>query len=433
MRYFAVTGHPVGHSKSPDLFRGAYPGREEMFAYFRLAVTSAEEANELFQELNLDGMNITAPFKGAEHWDFESCDQVVKQLGQGNMLWRTDEGIRLGNTDVEGGRGALEASGVVLQGKRCLVVGAGGAGRAAVYALQRAGADVMVVNRTKDKARQVARDFGVTIGDWTQLEFAVSQSDVVINTLYAWVDCFQTAWFREDQVILEAAYAGSMLREKVLRAGCRYIDGRQWLLHQGIPAYRCFTGEEPDRWSMEQALTELLAPPIHVAFVGFMGAGKSTVAPLVAGALGISCVDTDRELERRLGYSVPEIMQKYGESYFREQEQLLMKELLENKKPSVIACGGGVVLSSETRQLLRQRSFVVWLYVRPEICVSRIEVATRPLLAGEITPEEKACHLFGERKSYYATVADLVVSGNERSVEELKQLIYEEVRAARNL
>ena len=110
-----------------------------------------------------------------------------------------------------------------------------------------------------------------------------------------------------------------------------------------------------------------------------------------------------------------------------------MKELLENTTPSVIACGGGVVLSAETRQLLRQRSFVVWLYVRPEICVNRIEVATRPLLAGEIVPEKKACCLFEERKSYYATVADLVVSGNERSVEELKQLIYEEIRAARNL
>lgn len=427
MLYFAVTGNPVGHSKSPVLFWGGYPDRKEDFAYFRMTAESAIEANELFRELRLDGMNITAPFKLRKNWTVDGNDEIVTRLGVGNTLVREGERILLCNTDVYGVSGALEAVGMILQNKRCLVLGAGGAGIAAVYALQGKGGQVVLVNRTREKAIHISRLFGCEAGGLERLDEEVSRADVIVNTLPADVDVVREERLYPGQVLLDAIYTGSILREKAERAGCAYIDGRSWLLYQGIPAYRMFTGWDPDIRGMKKALFAKERRLRHVAFIGFMGAGKSTVAPLVAKLMGKPCVDADRELEIRCGKSIVTIIRENGESYFREKEYQVTKELLEREEPSVIACGGGVVLNAELRELLNEKSRVVWLYARPEICVHRIDVNTRPLLALEKHPVETARRLFEERKAYYARTAWLLVSGNCRNAEEVSRLIYEEI------
>ena len=81
----------------------------------------------------------------------------------------------------------------------------------------------------------------------------------------------------------------------------------------------------------------------------------------------------------------------------------------------------------ENRLRLRELSWVIWLYARPEICVGRIEVPTRPLLARYADPVRAAGELFESRKSDYAQVADLLISTNDRNVEEVSEIIYGEI------
>lgn len=426
-RLFAVTGDPVLHSKSPLLFEGAYPGSEGR-AYFRLAARSGEEALALFRELGLSGMNVTAPFKGEVAALVARRSAEVEALGAANTVVDDGGELHAYNTDVPGVRGAIEAAGVEIRGKECLVLGAGGAGCAAALALRQAGGRVTVANRTVERARAVAALVGCAhAGLGEGFPARVSGAGIIVNALPPGAAVVEEGWIAPRHVVLDAVYHGSGLREVATRRGATYIDGSGWLVRQGIPAYRLFTGAEPDIRGMELALARQPALPARVSFIGFMGAGKSTVARIAAGMLGMPVFDSDREVERRAGQSIPDLMATRGEARFRALELEVLRELLDAASPSVISCGGGAVLHPDARRLLRERSIVVWLHASPARCVSRIDVASRPLLARHDSPVEAAERLFNERKALYAQTAWLLVNTNGRAPKQVSQIVYDEI------
>jgi shikimate kinase len=147
----------------------------------------------------------------------------------------------------------------------------------------------------------------------------------------------------------------------------------------------------------------------HVALVGLSGAGKSTVAPLLANRLGVgSFVDLDRVIERRRGCTVAEIFDTDGEAAFRRLESDALAEALDGP-PVVIATGGGIVLDHGNRALLRAGATVVWLRATPAHLAGRLADTNeaRPLLSGDA---EFALHrLAEEREALYSEVADLVI------------------------
>ena len=109
-----------------------------------------------------------------------------------------------------------------------------------------------------------------------------------------------------------------------------------------------------------------------VFFVGFMGAGKTSVARRLARTCGISSVDMDTYLERREGKRVKEIFAEGGEDAFRAIETDVLRELSSKEEPLVISCGGGVVLREENREILAESGFVVHLQVTVDEAASRI-------------------------------------------------------------
>ncbi|MDR2129683.1 MAG: hypothetical protein LBP56_00715 [Odoribacteraceae bacterium] len=426
-KLFAVVGNPVLHSKSPVLFEGAYPGAGDR-AFFRLVARSAEEALRLLSELELGGMNVTAPFKTEMAALVARRSVEVEILDAANTVVSEADGFHAYNTDPCGVSGAIEALGVEIRAKECLVLGAGGAGRAAAYALQRAGGCVTLVNRTIDKVREIAgRLHCMYAGIDDELPGRVARAEIVVHALSPGVEVIEEEWLSPRHVVLDALYHGSYLRDRAMRRGATYIDGSHWLIHQGIPAYRLFTGEEPDERGMEMALSLLPALPRHVSFIGFMGAGKSTVARTVGKMLGMPVVDTDRLIEQRAGKGIPRLMQEEGEASFRVRELEVLRDVLLGHAPAVISCGGGAVLLPEARRLLRSRSIVVWLYASPEQCMRRIDVASRPLLACHARPDEAAEALFRERKALYARTAWMLIDTGGRTSKQVSQVVYEEI------
>ncbi|MDR0687568.1 MAG: hypothetical protein LBF55_02650 [Prevotellaceae bacterium] len=431
MNLFAITGNPVLHSKSPILFGAAYPSHADTFAYFRLAAQSAAEAGLLFDELGLSGMNITAPFKSDAAQLAGLRAPEVQALNACNTLALEHSIKCCYNTDIFGVLGSLEEAGVAIAGKRCLVLGAGGAGSAAAYALHTAGGAVTVANRTVDKARRLAESTGCSFAGLSDVAGIAPQTDIIVNTLYKGVDVIDEAWLKPQHAIVDAIYHGSALQAKAQRVGCKFIDGAGWLLHQGVPAYHRFTGIPPDVESMKKAtLTQKL--PKHISLIGFMGAGKSTVAPLLAAMLGIPAVDIDATLKARCGVDIPQLIGEKGEAYFREQERAVLEEALAAAAPSVISCGGGAATQPLLSKRLKENSIVVWLYASPERCLSRISVDTRPLLAQHANPQQAAAELFEKRKFLYAKTAWMLISSAARSAEQVSRLIYDEISKAIN-
>jgi shikimate dehydrogenase len=428
MKLFAITGNPVLHSKSPLVFGATHPTRADEFAYFRLWAQSADEAMQLFDELSLSGMNVTAPFKGGVAQLADARSHEVQVLGVANTLVCGNDGrTTCYNTDIHGVAGAFADAGVSVEGKRCVVLGAGGAGSAAAYALHQGGASVTIVNRTAERAQRLAAAIGCTSADFGELPRLIPQADIAVNALLPEVDALNEVWLNPHQVVFDAIYHASRVREKALRKGCTFIDGAGWLLHQGLPAYRMFTGLEADVTNVNTAqLTQKI--PRHIALIGFMGAGKSTVAPLLAAQLNWPAAEVDAAIEKRCGMGIPQIIESRGEAYFREVEEATLAEILHSPTPHVISCGGGVVTRPALRELLKKNSIVVWLYAPPETCISRIDIASRPLLAGQKNPQQAAIEMFNQRKFAYAQTAWMLVSGKERSANEVSQIIYDELR-----
>jgi shikimate kinase/3-dehydroquinate synthase len=142
----------------------------------------------------------------------------------------------------------------------------------------------------------------------------------------------------------------------------------------------------------------------HVALVGFMGSGKTALGALVAARLGRRFVDLDRELERSLQQTIPELFEQRGEVEFRLLEAEATLDALCNGRPAVLALGGGAVETPSIRRALREHALTVLLEVEVGTAWTRVGDSNRPLARDEGSFRE----LFERRRPLYADVADAV-------------------------
>lgn len=140
----------------------------------------------------------------------------------------------------------------------------------------------------------------------------------------------------------------------------------------------------------------------HIAFVGFMGAGKSTMGELIAARLDRTWFDTDHLVVERCGRSIPELFAAGEEVTFRVHEKQVIAELLAGE-PAVLSLGGGALEDAETRDVLCERAFVVHLAVEWRDVQAELPrlMSTRPLLQNRT--EEEIHELFLHRQATYAT------------------------------
>lgn len=161
----------------------------------------------------------------------------------------------------------------------------------------------------------------------------------------------------------------------------------------------------------------------HVALVGMMGSGKSTVGRRVAALTGREFVDLDETIVAREGISIPEIFATDGEAAFRRAEWEALVAVLDRTDPVVVATGGGVVTSATCRDLLGRSAEVVWLRADPSALAERVgDGRGRPLLSGE-DPAAVLSRLAADRDPLYAATADVVVDTEGLVVEAVADLV----------
>jgi len=335
------------------------------------------------------------------------------------------------NTDIAGVIGALKDSNFEPRGKKAVVLGAGGAGRAAALALMASGAHVTLVNRTAAKADEVARLLGCDALAFERIGDALRDARLLVSAISSERRVIEPSLLSKELTILEAVYRRTTaLLQDASDAGCTVVDGRNWLLHQALPAFTLFTGKGAPARQMRKALWQKRwASHKNVALIGFMGTGKSSVAREMAGLSGLSVIDTDKAVETREGLSIAEIFDQKGEATFRMMEQDELQELW-NVSRTVVSCGGGAVLSKRNRRVLRSTSVPVWLWADVPTALARLDgIDTRPLLNREET-ESRARGLLAKRLFLYACTADLLVNTRDKTPNDIAQRIWDEIHHA---
>jgi shikimate dehydrogenase len=242
----AVTGNPVLHSKSPFIFNTIFNSMKINAYYTRLAAFSAQDAVESFKILNLKGMNVTAPFKEEimQYMDEISDDAVI--IGGVNTI-TVKEGKLYGyNTDYIGVYQSFINQNIDITGKKTLIIGAGGAGRAAAYGMIKKNADVTIVNRTLNKAIDAARKMKCNYDSIENLDNLIEQNEIIISSLSGDADVVNESSLKKTHIVFDANYKHSRLIEKAKKVGCTIIKGESWLLNQALPAFEYFFNRKPD-------------------------------------------------------------------------------------------------------------------------------------------------------------------------------------------
>jgi shikimate dehydrogenase len=264
MPRLGVCGWPVAHSRSPAMHEAALAAVGlEGWSYQKLPIPP-----ELFAETvralpaaGFRGVNVTIPHKEAALALADAASVAAREIGAANTLsFERDGAIHADNTDAPGLIEALAAAGWDPAGRAALVLGAGGAGRAAVWALARAGAArVEVWNRTPERARALADELGAwAVGEPREAEIVVNCTSVGLADADA---TFKALPLQADSLgagscVVDMVYrdGGTRLLEAARTRGADVIDGLEILVAQGAASFERWTGRTAPRQAMRAAV-----------------------------------------------------------------------------------------------------------------------------------------------------------------------------------
>lgn len=261
MKRAAITGWPVEQSRSP-LVHGYWLKKHGLSGSYEKVPVPPETAEEFYRNFassGLSGGNVTVPYKEVAASACDVLDDAAKAMGAANTLWIDDQGRLCGaNTDGLGFLGNLDqlAPGWDARNGCALVLGAGGAARAVVWALlSRKYTEVHIFNRTIEKAQKIAAEFGsgVIAHTWENLGTYLGKGDLLVNTTSLGMTGkaplqIDLDGLPKEALVTDIIYAPLQtdLLKQAAERGNATVDGLGMLLHQAVPGFERWFGVRPE-------------------------------------------------------------------------------------------------------------------------------------------------------------------------------------------
>lgn len=385
-----LLGRKLAHSYSPMIH--SYLG-DYAYALFE---TEPEELEDFLRQGDFDGLNVTMPYKKAVINYLDALTPEAKKLGAVNTIVRRDGRLLGHNTDHFGFQSLLECSGLSPAGKKCLVLGSGGASNVAVAVLEELGADVVIISRSgEDNYENLQRHADASI--------LVNATPVGMYPA-AGVSPVDLALFSKLDGVLDVVYnpARTQLLLDAERRGIPSMNGLYMLVAQAKEAAEWFTEKPLPDGEIDRVYRILKGQMENIILIGMPGCGKSTVGRLLAQRCGKRFVDTDEEIEKAAKKSIPAIFAEDGEAVFRAWESQVLAEL-GKQSGLVIATGGGCVTREENYPLLHQNGTIFWL----QRDLDKLPTHGRPLSqSGSLEG------MYAARAPLYARFADHIIDNN---------------------
>jgi len=255
-KLYGVIGNPVQHSLSPVIHNGAFKRLGWNAVYLAFEVKNVKEALRGIRGLGLKGVSITIPFKTEVIPFLDKVEGLAKKIGAVNTIVNRGGKLIGYNTDCDGALEALEEK-VRLKGKKVVLLGAGGAGRAIGFGLKERNCQLIVANRSRDRGEALSRElkcYFIPMSSLVKMKAGELQADVVINTTSLGMvprereTPIPKKLLRKGMMVMDIVY--EPLQTKLLREakekGCLTINGLEMFVHQGAAQFEIWTGRRPD-------------------------------------------------------------------------------------------------------------------------------------------------------------------------------------------
>ena len=259
MKEYGILAYPAGHSLSPVMHNAAFKemGIDAQYRVYEIPESEFGEFLETVKHQPISGLSVSLPYKETILSHLNKLDSAAKKIGACNTV-HNDGGFLYGyNTDHVGAVASIEEKVGKLDGAKVCVLGAGGAARAIVYGLIERGAEVSIINRSEEKAHQLAEEFGANVGDFTQ------GGDILVQTTSIWINGENDAtklaprdFVNGFDTVMDIVY--KPLKTPLLAMAedleKQVITGEKMLLYQAAEQFKIWTGEEAPIEVMSEAL-----------------------------------------------------------------------------------------------------------------------------------------------------------------------------------
>ena len=403
MKRCGLLGERLGHSYSPAIH--AMLGDYE----YRLYECPRDKLGDFLKARDFDGLNVTIPYKKAVLPYCAELSPMAAAIGSVNTLLRRPDGSLYGdNTDAFGFESLLRHAGLDPAGRKCLVLGSGGASATVQAVLRQLGAgSVTVISRGgEDNYGNLSRH--------RDAELLVNTTPVGMYPGNGLAPVDLTA-FPGCRGVVDLIYnpARTALLLQAGRLGIPCAGGLWMLAAQARRAAELFTGSAVPEDVIPRVTAALRRETENVILIGMPGSGKTTVAMALAEKLRRPVLDSDAAVAETAGIPIPEIFEREGEAGFRRRETAALAEL--GKRGGIIlATGGGSVTRPENYDLLHQNGTILWL---------RRDIAKLPTDGRPISQSRDLSELLRERTPAYTRFADHIIDNNGTVEETLCRIL----------
>lgn len=267
-KVFGVIGEFAENSMSKHMHNSFFRRKNINAVYIPFKVGDCEELRKFMKHYreHIAGGSVTTPYKVEIMKNLDFIEEEAKKIGAVNTIVKKNNNELIGsNTDCHGVVEALKEK-TSIQGKRILLIGAGGAARAACYALKKEGAVVTIINRTEEKAKEIADEFSAKVDSFSNMGELIINNDLIINSTSVGMklniedSIIPKNLLAKGKIIMDMVY--KPVRTKLIKnaeqAGCEIITGDRMLIHQALGQMEMWTCIKPEFKLMEENLKKSL-------------------------------------------------------------------------------------------------------------------------------------------------------------------------------
>ena len=237
---FAITGNPVMFSLSPKMMNHAFEISGIDAEYGFLPLKNPAKIVEMMQQIPLNGVNVTAPFKESVTPFLDRMEGVAKELGCINTIINNRDSFIGYNTDYFGVKNSINP--ILKKDDFVLLLGTGGAARSALLALRDLGANVSIWGRNSTKSLALSNEFGFHSIDKSEIENVVRKAKLIVNTIPPKNAIELLTNMHKNQYLFEASYNNTQTKIFAQKLNVKVINGESWLVYQGVEAFKIFSG-----------------------------------------------------------------------------------------------------------------------------------------------------------------------------------------------